>query len=315
MIIFISFLRKICNKKLKEVKDSEKSTMKQAKQQLIVAVTLSILFGLGWGIGLPATQAIPSSLVIRDVFASLFVIFTAFQGLFVFIMHCVRSPDVRSLWAGWFKLATGKEPSEFTSSVVSRTRKKPSTSQDTKSTSFTNKGHKKADEEFSFSTDDGLATLKHNVKKSGLMNPTSTLERFAKDDYLSHIEEEDDVVIENIKPHLEFIEEKQGSVDQFEEDIQHSVKTYELPEGVFGYNFDSASIGGMSIVSEEGKECVTFENPMELLQLDDPFKYDRLSYSASQHSFRSENFVDITQTSFINPMVEYGDDNGHMNES
>lgn len=313
VIIFISLLKKACNKKLQELKDDEKSSTKHLKQQLIVAITLSILFGLGWGIGLPATQSIPDTFVIRDIFATLFVLFTAFQGLFVFIMHCLRSPDIRKLWARMFKMATGKEVTEFTSSVVSGTRKvkkkPPSYLMNTKSTSLEKYGHSsRSDAEVSFeSSDDGMTTLRRNVQKAGLLNSTSTLERYAKGE-VPQIEEERYITGNDLLPQI--IEEEaiviaNDALESFEEDIQHGIHTFELPEGVFNYNFDSKSVGGITIISEDGKECTTFENPMELLPLDDPFNMPR---SGSQFSFRSENFVDITQTSFTNPMTKDNDE-------
>ena len=43
--------------------------------------------------------------------------------LFIFIMHCLRLPEVRKVWAGWFKMATGKEIGEFTSTAGPRQKK------------------------------------------------------------------------------------------------------------------------------------------------------------------------------------------------
>ena len=68
------------------------------RQQLVIVTVLSIFFGLGWGIGLIATQDIYDNKFVRDMFAALFVIITAFHGLFLFIMHCLRSKDVRNVW-------------------------------------------------------------------------------------------------------------------------------------------------------------------------------------------------------------------------
>ena len=60
-----------------QIKDT-KSKKDNIHQQLIIAVTLSVLFGLGWGIGLLATQDIHTNKTVRDLFAALFVIITAF---------------------------------------------------------------------------------------------------------------------------------------------------------------------------------------------------------------------------------------------
>ena len=120
-IIIVALSRKSCKSDLRNVKKKQKN-ISFVRQQLIIVTTLSILFGLGWGIGLFATQDIHNNKIVRDLFAALFVIVTAFHGLFIFIMHCLRSKDVRSVWKHWFYKATGKEVSEFTSSTVGRIR-------------------------------------------------------------------------------------------------------------------------------------------------------------------------------------------------
>ena len=127
-IIIVTLLRKSCKSDLKDVKKKQEN-ISFVRQQLIIVTTLSILFGLGWGIGLFATQDIHNNKIVRDLFAALFVIVTAFHGLFIFIMHCLRSKDVQSVWKHWFYGATGKEFSEFTSSTVGRIRNyRPNTS-------------------------------------------------------------------------------------------------------------------------------------------------------------------------------------------
>lgn len=80
--------------------DTKTIDRRKLKQQFVIAITLSLLFGLGWGIGLPATQALYIA-PIRDTFSVLFIILTAFQGLFVFIMHTLRSQEVQKLWKRW----------------------------------------------------------------------------------------------------------------------------------------------------------------------------------------------------------------------
>ena len=93
-------------------------------QQLVIAISLSVLFGLGWGIGLFATQDIHTNKSIRDILAALFVVFTAFHGLFIFIMQCLRSKDIRNSWKRCFLCLTRKDISELTSSTISRKHQK-----------------------------------------------------------------------------------------------------------------------------------------------------------------------------------------------
>ena len=77
---------------------------------------LSILFGLGWGIGLLATEKL-GNIFIRDTFSSLFVIATIFHGLLIFILHCARSKEARKEWLKWFFKVTRRELSDLTSSA------------------------------------------------------------------------------------------------------------------------------------------------------------------------------------------------------
>ncbi len=101
--IFWSLLRKKASK-------AEKSASAKLKQNLIIAVTLSLLFGLGWGIGLVATTRIPV-VEISYTLQTLFVLLTSFQGLWVFIMNCVRSEEARKQWKSWVFIITCRKVS------------------------------------------------------------------------------------------------------------------------------------------------------------------------------------------------------------
>ena len=121
-IIVVSLIQKSLQSDSKSQKDKGKKSF--FYQQLIIVTTLSILFGLGWGIGLFATQDIHTNKTIRDLFAALFVILTAFHGLFIFIMHCLRSKEVRNTWKQWVFNVTGKDISQFSSSTLPRKHQK-----------------------------------------------------------------------------------------------------------------------------------------------------------------------------------------------
>ena len=94
-IIFVIIIASLLRRKFSSKQENTKSFI---KEQLIIAITLFVLFGLGWGLGLFLTQGIFAQKSVRDIFASLFVIVTTFQGLFIFIMHCLRSKDIRDTW-------------------------------------------------------------------------------------------------------------------------------------------------------------------------------------------------------------------------
>ena len=144
----------ICKNYQKDDQDKIKARV-TTKQQLVAAVTLSVLFGLGWGIGLAATEGINVSAV-RDIFSALFIICTAFQGVMVFCLQTLRSKDIRMTWARWFQKATGKDVSRFTStagvSQIWRNRRSANRKTSTQQDSFTFK-----------SNDYEMATLQRSV--------------------------------------------------------------------------------------------------------------------------------------------------------
>ena len=109
----------IKKQKNKEVQTISKGIKTHLKQRFIIAVTLSLLLGLGWGLGIPATEGI-DNLVVRTTFQILFIFLTAFQGLFIFIMHCVRVPDARKEWRHWFNKLTFHSEAAYTRSTLSR---------------------------------------------------------------------------------------------------------------------------------------------------------------------------------------------------
>ena len=161
VIIIVSLLRKIFSSRLKDVKTKKDTISKSIfKQQFIIAITLSILFGLGWGLGLLVTEDIYTNKTVRDLFASLFVILTAFHGLFIFIMHCLRNKDARNVWNKAFFGVTGREFTEFSSSTFNRVRGKSSGSRSTAMRSPHQKISSEKNPSFAFS-DEGKSFFKH----------------------------------------------------------------------------------------------------------------------------------------------------------
>ena len=80
----------------------------QVRQQFRNAIALSLLFGLGWALGLPATEGI-DSISVRTAVQVLFIIVTAFQGLYIFIMQCLtgsNAVEAKKEWKRWFYLIT-----------------------------------------------------------------------------------------------------------------------------------------------------------------------------------------------------------------
>ena len=108
IIIMVALARQQLRSREMKGATSTKDTVAQLKQQFFSALTLSLLFGLGWGFGLPATQGINNEGV-RVTFQTLFILLTAFQGLFIFVIHCLmgrKSLEVRKEWRKWYYYAT-----------------------------------------------------------------------------------------------------------------------------------------------------------------------------------------------------------------
>ena len=94
-------------------------------QQFVIAVALSILFGLGWGIGLFVSGDVHENHVTKSILSALFVVITSFHGLFVFIMHSVRSKDIRKKWKAVFNIMSKKQAT-FSSTATKFDRMKKS---------------------------------------------------------------------------------------------------------------------------------------------------------------------------------------------
>ena len=91
------------------------------KQNFIVAVGLSLLFGLGWGFGLTATSS--NTKEVTFAFQVIFSLFVGSQGIVIFFFHGLRSPDFQKVWKSVFCLFQQKK---YT--VSSREQKKTNSS-------------------------------------------------------------------------------------------------------------------------------------------------------------------------------------------
>lgn len=120
IMTFVGLIKRSLDKMKAE--DGDSSVHRFLRQQLITAVLLSTLLGIGWGIGLLVTEDVAST-VGSHILSTIFVLLTAFHGLFVFIMHCLRSQDVRNEWKQWFFGLTRQKMSETRTSEESSMKK------------------------------------------------------------------------------------------------------------------------------------------------------------------------------------------------
>ncbi len=283
----------------------------EMKQQFVIAITLSLLFGLGWGIGLPATQNLQNTIEIRDTFASLFVLLTSFQGFFIFFMHCLRSADIRKQWKIWFKITTRQDYSETsTSGTSSSIRQKKRASVDTASTTaekqsakykYIKKTSKKnlesttsVGDEFSFTNENnddagGISTLQWNVDR---YNKKTAAE--PNNNFLPYIPEDE---WENNNGYSDYGGSSDENAEFFEK--QKHAATLPLPDGIIGQDFDDVSFDCISTTSR-AKGNVTFHNPMEMKDM--CFTENTILFNEDTVSVASE--YDASQTVFINPMED-----------
>ena len=95
----------------------------------MIALGLSLLFGMGWAVGLLASSDLPGA--VRYPAEWIFTLATAFLGAYLFVLYVLRSPEARKLWKRWFlcqhKRKRGVSLSSSNSQTKSRLRSFSST--------------------------------------------------------------------------------------------------------------------------------------------------------------------------------------------
>ena len=110
--------------KVTKVDIPSKVNTQVSKQNFIIAVGLSLLFGLGWGFGLTATSS--NTKEVTFAFQVIFSLFVGSQGILIFFFHGLRSPDFRKMWQSIFCL-----PQKKKYAVSSREQRKTNSSYNT----------------------------------------------------------------------------------------------------------------------------------------------------------------------------------------
>lgn len=87
-------------------KHSAASNKLKIREKAIIAIGLATVLGLGWGFGLLATSSNLQGLTLA--FQIIFSIFVGCQGLFLFILHGVRSAEARKEWKLWYSTISDK---------------------------------------------------------------------------------------------------------------------------------------------------------------------------------------------------------------
>ena len=105
-VMFVIIMASICkHTRGTEVKNQGK--LASTRNNAVIALTLGVIFGLGWGIGLAATSGTIKQLTFA--FQILFSIVVGTQGALIFLFHGIRNKDVRNLWLQCFSRLGGKK--------------------------------------------------------------------------------------------------------------------------------------------------------------------------------------------------------------
>ena len=104
-IMFVIIMASIC-KHTKGADHKKGHKVDSIKKNVVIALTLATIFGLGWGIGLAATSGPIRQLTLT--FQILFSILVGLQGTLIFVLHGIRNKDVRNLWKQCFARIGGK---------------------------------------------------------------------------------------------------------------------------------------------------------------------------------------------------------------
>ena len=122
VIFILIFASLLCRPNVKN-ETSSSGNLRKLKENFMIALGLSLLFGMGWAIGLLATSDLPDA--VRYPAEWVFTLTTAFLGVYLFILYVVRSPEARKLWKRWLlcqrkKAANGVSKSSNSSPSKSR---------------------------------------------------------------------------------------------------------------------------------------------------------------------------------------------------
>ena len=105
IVIFGRVMKRLtCGRKTTSSARNKQEKREETSQRVQNAIAITILMGLTWVFGLLSIVHEDSSIA----FQYLFCFVNSIQGLAIFVMFCVRQPDVRKEWISCCKLC-GKE--------------------------------------------------------------------------------------------------------------------------------------------------------------------------------------------------------------
>ena len=98
LVFLIIIFSLVCRPSVRHNKGG-KEKLRKVKENFLIALGLSILFGLGWSIGLLASSDLHDA--VRRPAEWVFTVLTAFLGVYLFVLYIVRSAEARKVWKQW----------------------------------------------------------------------------------------------------------------------------------------------------------------------------------------------------------------------
>ena len=126
ILFILIFANLVCKSSVRQ-ETSKNGNLRKLKENFMIALGLSLLFGIGWAIGLLATSDLPDA--VRYPAEWVFTLTTAFLGVYLFVLHVLKPQETRRLWKRWllcqrkraaFGVSTSNtSKSRLTSTIVS----------------------------------------------------------------------------------------------------------------------------------------------------------------------------------------------------
>ena len=98
VIFILIFASLLCRPSVRK-ETCNNGNLRKLKENFMIALGLSLLFGMGWAIGLLATSDLPDA--VRYPAEWVFTLTTAILGVYLFILYIARSQESCELWKRW----------------------------------------------------------------------------------------------------------------------------------------------------------------------------------------------------------------------
>ena len=119
-VIFIHiFTSLVCRRSVRK-ETSTRAKLGKLKENFMIALGLSLLFGMGWAFGLLASSDLPPA--VRYPAEWIFTLMAAFLGVYLFALYVLRSQEARKAWKRWLFCQCKRKPGVSSFNTPSRTR-------------------------------------------------------------------------------------------------------------------------------------------------------------------------------------------------